>query len=390
MKGKRMLGALGALALAVIFLWFGGAFVTNTIGPGDAVAPAAAGEPPARTGTARVAAITDWYEAVGTVRPRTETRIEAQVTAKVRQVLVRPGGKVAKGDPLLVLDSRELQSRADQARQALSSSMSARDQARQTIKAAQAAFDQAQSQYKRIKTLFSDGAVTKQEMDKAESDFLQAEAALRRAGDGLSGAESAVGQARNYLEQGQISLGYATIVANEDAEVLQRLVEPGDLAFPGKALLLVQTGGALRLEALVREGLIRRVRPGGRFPVAITALDTPPGEPLEGVIEEVLPSADPLTRTFTVKAALPQAPGLYPGMFGRLLIPLGERQAVMVPAEAVRRVGQLETVGVVAGGAVRTIYVTTGETRGNEVEILSGLSGGETLALGGGDGRAAQ
>ncbi|MBW2206410.1 MAG: efflux RND transporter periplasmic adaptor subunit [Deltaproteobacteria bacterium] len=99
----------------------------------------------------------------------------------------------------------------------------------------------------------------------------------------------------------------------------------------------------------------------------------------------MVPSADPKTRTFLIKVGLPSVIGAYPGMFGRLLIPAGKRMAVLIPAAAVRRVGQLETVMVKEGDAWRTIYVKIGQAHGDKVEVLSGLHGSETLALHGKD-----
>ena len=94
-----------------------------------------------------------------------------------------------------------------------------------------------------------------------------------------------------------------------------------------------------------------------------------------------MPSADPATRTFLVKVGLPDLPGAYPGMFGRLLVPAGTRRAVLVPASAVRRVGQMETVAVHEDGGWRSVFVKTGKESGGLIEVLSGLRGGETVAV---------
>ena len=161
----------------------------------------------------------------------------------------------------------------------------------------------------------------------------------------------------------------------------QRHVEPGDLAFPGKALLYLQTRGSLRLEALVREGLINRVRPGTELVVEIAALE----QSVTGVVEEIVPSGDPRTRTFVVKVGMPPLSGAYPGMFGRLLVPLDARETVLVPLAAVRRTGQVETVEVLdtrlEPPVWRPVYVKTGRVLGDRVEILSGRGGGEAVAL---------
>ncbi len=366
---KRLWALLaGAVVLVLLILWMSGTFVSDRILPGK-VQPTVQHAPPAATTTARLTEVAEIYEAVGTVRPRTETRVESQVTAKIVRILAHPGSKVAKGATLIVLDNRELTSRRDQARQALNAALAARDQAA--------------SQHRRIMALFEEKAVTSEELERTNSERLQTQAAVRRA--------------RNMLEEAEIALGYTEIKALDDAVVVERLVDPGDLAFPGKPLLLIRTSGALRLEALVREGLISTMRPGRELQVSLPALSVASrdaqGTQVRGMVEEVVPSADPRTRTFLVKVTLPALPGLYPGMFGRLLVPVKTRPAVVVPAVAVRRVGQLETVRLLDGETWRDVFVTVGQPRsiagpgagpgaGPEmVEILSGLDGGETLAL---------
>ncbi len=231
-----------------------------------------------------------------------------------------------------------------------------------------------------MQNLYSQKAVAKSELDSARSTFLQAEAEHLRAVEGLAGAEASELKAKRVVEQAEINMDYTEIKALADGEVSKRSAEPGDLAYPNKTLLYVQTGGTMRLEALVREGLINNVRPGTKLPVVITALD----KRTDGTVEEVVPSGDPQTRTFLVKVGLPDLPGLYPGMFGRLLVPMGERKTLVIPKAAVKSVGQLETVEVVTqsdmGNFIRSVYVRTGLSRGDLVEILSGLKIGENVA----------
>jgi len=376
-KKRLALPIAGSIGLLLLILWSGGFFITGRIEPGTAEPARLSENPLGAEAVARLAPVTDWYEAVGTVRPRTETRIEAQVSARVEEVRVTAGDKVAKGDVLIALDSRQLDSQLAQAQQGAMAAAAALEQARQTIKAGQAAHDQASSQYQRIMALYAKGAVTSQEKDAAQAGYLQTQAQLEQARDGLAGAEASLRQANKRVEEADIALDHATIRAHEDGEISKRDVEPGDQAFPGKTLLLLQASGAMRLEALAPEGLVGRTTPGATLPVVVNALDLT----VQGVVEEVAPSADPRTRTFLVKVGLPPHAGLYPGMFGRLLVPLGERNAVLAPRQAVRRVGQLETVWVRDAGRWRKVFVKTGPERDGDVEILAGLTGGETVAV---------
>lgn len=376
MTKKCVLVAMLGAVIMFLVLWMTDSFESGIIEKGRIVSTRNA-EAPAGTAVVRLTTVPVIYEAVGTVRPETEAAIEAQVTGKVLKVLVRSGQKVSRGDDLLVLDSRELKTRMESAEQGLKSAQAAERQAREAINAAKAESDTATATWKRMKKLFADKVATQDELDRVEAAYLKARAAFAQAGDGLDAASAGVRQARKGVEATRINLGYTTITAPADGEVAKRMVEPGDLAFPGKTLMLIQTGGALRLEALVREGVIGQVRIGQKLAVDIQAL----GERAEAVVEEVVPSADPLTRTFLVKAGLDPLPGLYPGMFGRLLIPVAEKQVVLVPEKAVSRVGQLETVLVKSGENWESVYVRSGALHDNKLEILSGLSGNETIGF---------
>ncbi|XXJ21576.1 efflux RND transporter periplasmic adaptor subunit [Desulfovibrio caledoniensis] len=338
-----------------------------------------AGYEPGDTAVAERTVLPRLFDAVGTVQAKTDIRVEAQVTGRVLEILVRPGDRVAKGDRLVVLDSRASNTRLERSRQALASARSQVAQARDVLASAKAAYTKSESTYRRMSQLFEQKVVTAEEVEKAESDYLQAKAALSRAEQGVSGAEAQAREAEKVVQGAEIDLGYTTITAQEAGEVARRLVEPGDLAFPNKELLTLHTSGALHLEAMVREALIGRIKLGDSLSVVVTALSDK--TPLTGVVQEIEPLADPVTRSFLVKVRLPDRPGLYPGMFGRLLIPLGERETVLVPKDAVRHVGQLETVMVKSDDTWQPVYVRTGRAEDGKVEILSGLSGGETVGL---------
>lgn len=352
-KGRRRLYmAGGLLALLLIVLYSAGAFTTGKIRPG--AAPPAGGPAAGEGGLrAELTQVPEHYEAVGTVRPASEATVEAQVPGRVLKVLVRAGQAVEKGQLLAQLDDQQFQARLAQARQGLA--------------AARANFERAGAEHERVKKFFQAEAATPQGLEQAKAGYLAAEAGLR--------------QAQQMVAEAEVALGWTRLTAPESGQVVRRLAEPGDLALPGKPLLTLQTVGGHRLEALVREGLIAKVRPGQTVRVEIPSL----GRGVSGTVEEVVPAADPATRSFLVKVGLAPTPGLYSGMFGRLLVPLQSRPAVLAPRQALRRVGQLEMVRVKTAAGWENVYVTSGREQGDgRVEILSGLKGGEILA-GGGD-----
>jgi multidrug efflux pump subunit AcrA (membrane-fusion protein) len=309
-----------ALTMGVV-LYAAGVIDRDRVHPGRVPEPAGLPAPP-RTATAERGVVPVVEEAVGTVRSLREVIVAAQVTARVTTVGAKVGDRVTAGSPLVVLENSDFVAR----------------------------FSHAKAQYDRVKGFLARQAATTEQMEAAEAEYSQA----------------------------KVAMDHTRILAPVDGVVAERHVEPGDLAVPGRPLLIVLDPNALRLEAQVREGLIARIVPGGTLDVAVPAADTT----LRGTVAEILPSADARSRTFEVRINLTAVPGVYPGMFGRLRLPVGEREVVRVPAAAVERIGQLETVLLQGDGSWSRRLITTGGTfPDGTVEVLSGLAGGETIGL---------
>ncbi len=373
--GKKFIVAPLVILMALLAVF--GCQDSGKIQPGKTVSTSGEEKAPTETTRAQIETVQRWFEASGTVRPRTETRIESQITAQVVAVDVRPGSRVTKGQVLVSLDNRQLLSRLDQARQGLKSTQASRKQAQQAVIAAQAAHSQAEANFQRTQTYYESKAATQQELEKAQSLYRQAKAGLARAKEAQTGTMAGIKQAEEVVREAEIAMGYTRIIAPETGEVLKRLVEPGDLALPGKPLLVLQTAGAYRLEAHVREGLISIVRLGMQLPATIATLQ----KEVQTNVEEIIPYADPQTRTFLVKAALPPISGLYPGMFGNLRIPVLTEKVVIIPENALKKVGQLELVVVKEDNRWTRRYIKTGRRLGKHIEVLSGLNGDETLGI---------
>ena len=94
-----------------------------------------------------------------------------------------------------------------------------------------------------------------------------------------------------------------------------------------------------------------------------------------------MPEAQSESRTFLVKVTGPCPPGVYAGMFGRILIPLEDEQVLVIPRQAVQSVGQLELVDVMESGHASRRAIRTGRMIGDDIEVLSGLRVGEPVVL---------
>ncbi|NIO03938.1 MAG: efflux RND transporter periplasmic adaptor subunit [Proteobacteria bacterium] len=292
-------------------------------------------------------------EVAGTTRAKIETVISPLITATISSISVRSGDKVKRGDVLLKLDSRELEARVDQAHQA--------------VIAAQATLAKGEKDFERLQRIFKSdpGAVSKAQLDQTQAVLRTAQADLLRT--------------RRREDEAKTALSYSTILAPISGRVVERYADPGDTAQQGVPLLRMYDPVTLRLEANVRESLASKLEKGQSLTVRVDALDTQ----LAAVVDEIVPSADPGSRTFLVRVTLTDESRLYPGMFGRLLIPIGQREKIYIPVDAVTHVGQLHFVMVkTKEGPVRRYVRLGARTRDDRVEVISGLAPGEDIKVG--------
>ncbi len=103
---------------------------------------------------------------------------------------------------------------------------------------------------------------------------------------------------------------------------------------------------------------------------------------LDGVVGQILPAGDSQTHTFTVKVDLPAELGLKTGMFGRFQLEKGTSKTILVPWTAVVERGELTSVFAVGSDQIaRLRWVKVGRRLDQQVEILSGVNGGESVLL---------
>ena len=179
------------------------------------------------------------------------------------------------------------------------------------------------------------------------------------------------------VQESMALLAHATIKAPLTGVVIDKKVEVGDTVTPGQTLVTVYNPTKMQMPVSVRESLALKLRVGQKVPGRLESLDFDG----EATISEIVPEAQAASRSFTVKVVGPCPPGVYSGMFGRIYIPLENEKIIVVPAAAVRRVGQLELVQVVDEGQLLRRSILTGRTIGADIEVLSGLRPGEDVAL---------
>jgi RND family efflux transporter MFP subunit len=313
--------------------------------------------------------VPDVLESMGTVQAAQTSQLSSQMMGNIVAVNVHEGDRVHRGQVLAVIDDSQPRAGLDRAQAAVSA-------ANHEAAAAESDYALAESTLKRYQMLFEKKSVSPQEMDEMKARYQGASARREMA---ISGQE----QAKAALSQARTALNYTRILAPFDGVVTDRKVDPGALAAPGMPLLTVEGSGRYRLEANVDESGMRYIRMRQPTPVVIDSI----GEtPLEGKVVQIVPAADPASRSFVVKIELPANPALRSGLFGRARFSKGERQSLVVPRDAVVNRGQLQAVYVVGESNIASMrYVTLGSATGNGQEVLSGLNPGDRLVTSPGD-----
>jgi RND family efflux transporter MFP subunit len=274
-----------------------------------------------------------------------------------------------------VIEAREIDSGLKQAEAAREEARNALPEVDNAIAAAKAQLDLAEATHRRMKSLFDQKSITQQEFDEVEARLRMARANHEMALAKRAQLEQKIRQAEAAVAQAAAMKGYMEITAPFSGIVVERKAEPGMLAAPGTPVAVIERDGGYRLEASVEENRLGRIRPGMSVEVILDAA----GEPQQGRVEEIVPALDPGTRSFTVKIGVSGAI-LRSGMYGRARFRLGEKKALLVPASAVVKKGQVEQVFVIENGTARARLVTTGVALGGRLEVLSGLRAGETIA----------
>ncbi len=297
----------------------------------------------------------------GTVAAEKSTAVSSRVMALVTAVYVELGDSVTAGQVLLAIDPTAAQGQVAQARGGLAQ--------------AEAALTLAQRNLARFEALAASKSASELELDMARMQYEQAAGAVKQAQGGVDSASSVARESR--------------VVAPFAGHVAARLVEVGDLAAPGRPLVMLESSLGRRLVVAVPETVARTAALAPGRALAVTLDARPDLGEIAGHLVEVSPGPDPVAHSYTVKIDLP-ALDLPAGAAGRAYLPSGRRDAVRVPRSALIDSGGLTLVVVRdSAGRAQSRVVTVGTSAGGDaagpdaaVEVLSGLAGGESVALG--------
>jgi len=288
------------------------------------------------------------YTTVGSVVSDQRIEVTSRMTGYIHELLVREGDRVRRGQIIARLDGADVEG--------------AIRQSRAGVGAANSALADAQIDFERFQRLYERASISENEWRKIR---------LKR-----DAAREALNQAQAAQDTANAQRAYVDIRSPDDGVVVARLKRAGDLAVPGAPMLTLEVGRALLFETAVSEAHVASIAVGSRARVKIDTL----AKEFEGTVSRVVPSGDPVTRSYQVKIALPETAGLMPGMFGRASFAVGESRSLLVPAQAVVERGGLRGVFLVDdAGRARFRWLRTGHEWPDRIEVTAGLTAGDRI-----------
>lgn len=295
----------------------------------------------------------------GVVEAVRQTVVAAQVAGSIVQLDVKAGDRVKAGQVLLRIDARSAQ-QANQASEA-------------QAQAARAALQLAGRELERQQQLFQQRYISQAALDQAEAQFQATQAQVK----------AQLAQLAMSRTQGDFNV----VRSPYDGVVSELSVALGDMAMPGRALLSVYDPSALRVTAHLPQSQALGLTDSSQFQIELTGQD----QPVRPLKVQLLPTVDASSYTVPLRLELPRLVGVAPGMFARVQLPASAASqqgghsatiAISVPVTALVRRGEMSGVYVLnAEGQARLRQLRLGAQQAGMVEVLSGLSRGERIAL---------
>jgi RND family efflux transporter MFP subunit len=294
-------------------------------------------------------------ELSGIMEPVMQVTPAARVMARVLSANFYEGEHVKNGRTLVVLDTRDLQTRKMQAQTSLATARHALDIARTNLA--------------RKKDLYSTADIPLAELEMAEL-------AESQANNSVSAASAAV----NELD---INLSYAVAKAPFSGTIVRKMTETGNMVAPGQPLFIIQDDSRIRIIAPVGTDLAASLKAGEKIAASIG------NENVEGIIEGIVSSGDIRAPGLRLQILIDNPGYRYKtGVLAVVKMPLGmeERKRLTVPKDALVKFGQLSGVYVAGDDKIAHLrWLTVSEDKDGSINVLTGLNEGERIILSPGD-----
>lgn len=356
-------------------------------------APAAAPARPAREVRVATVTVTSWPRTLrvsGELLADEESLLASKLAGRIATVAVDLGTRVAAGDPIVVLETRDFELRVAQAEAALAAARARLGLATEgdaasdpaavpLVRTAESELADARREHARLVGLSGDGVASQAALDAAQARLEAAESALADAHDEVANRQAVAQQRAAELALAQQALADATIRAPYAGTIAERLVDRGESVALGAAVARLVRADPIRLRLTVPESSAGELAPG----LAVRLAARGGAAPRNATVTRLAPDLDRRNRTLRLEVDLENRDGaLRPGEFVEAEIVVApEATALCVPLAALVRFAGIDRVVLERDGVAREQQVTVGRIEGERVELLSGVKVGERVVL---------
>jgi len=313
--------------------------------------------------TAEIGTIESSLEISGTLAPRSRVAVKSKLPGTLERVFVDIGDAVESGQTIATVDRREIDAQVDAATAAVAVAKAA-------LETAEASLANAAIEHDRAKNLFEKGALPRQRLDGAETAHRAGAAQRDLATANLAQANAALRRAKEVQRD-------TTVTSPVTGFIVERNYDSG--AIPGdKPIVIVADLREMKLEAGVSELEAGRLRTGMK---ALVSVQAKPGQTFSGQLAAIAPEVDERNRHFMIDVRVPNnGRALLSGMYATArIVEATIANALLVPKEAIATRDGKRIVQKVQGDTVTAVEIKEGLTDGTRVQIVKGLSAGDTV-----------
>ena len=293
-----------------------------------------------------------YIETVGTLKPYEEIVISPEVDGIVGSVGFDNGKIVKKGEVLAQIKDTDY--KLDLMR------------AEAGLRQAEASLENTKTEYQRKQSLLKEELVTRQQFDDVSTRLVI--------------ARNDFDKAKATLELARERLAKTRIICPVNGSIKEKRVNAGDFARASVPIAIIILVDPLKLSFSVSENDVSRVKNGQNVVFTVDAFRD---REFSGKVNTIFPSLDDRTRTLTVEALVPNSDGdLKAGFFAKVRMYTGiEKEAVLIPTTAIVYDESKSKVFILGDNVAHEKLVKTGDTYGDMIEVIEGLSGGERLIV---------
>ncbi|MCJ8144365.1 efflux RND transporter periplasmic adaptor subunit [Ancylobacter sp. A5.8] len=322
--------------------------------------------------------VTEKLPVTGTLVAREEIMVGPEIDGyRIMEILVDEGDRVEKGQVLARLSRDMLDTLLAQNTANAAKAQAAIAQQKASLEQAIAQRIEAEAAVERARTLIKTGATSQEVLDQRERAVKVASSQVTAAQEMVTAAEAEADQIKAVRDELLVRLARTDIKAPEAGIVSARAARLGAIVLSANAepLFRIVKDGAIDLDAEVPESMLPRIATGMKVAVVPAGFETP----VMADIRLVGAKVDPATRLARVAVAMPADERLRPGAYARGTIEVARREGVALPQSAVQFSPQGTFVLVVADERVEQRPVKTGLQGEGFVEIVEGLTEGESV-----------